>query len=103
MGADGRGLDSHWAQMDADEQGWTQMDADGHGSMRIDVVGRGWTQMVVERGWMQVMMVISTVGERIRTKCNLPDASGSTWMEVNADGGGSGWMDADGGNDQCCG
>ena len=72
--------------MDADRRGWPWMDADGGG-----------------RGWTQVMMVISAVGERIRTKCNLPDASGSTWMEVNADGGGSGWMDADGGNDQRCG
>ena len=51
---------------------------------------------------MQVAVVISAVGERIRKKCNLPDG-GSTRMLVNADGGERGWMDADGGSDQRCG
>ena len=67
MNKDGRG----WTRMDVDGCGWPWMDAD-HG-------GHGWTQ---------VMMVISAMGKRLRTKCNLPDASGSTRMEVGVDG----WM-----------
>ena len=56
--------------------------------MDTDRGGRG-------HGWMQVVVVISAVGERTRKKCNLLDG-GLTWMLVNADGGERGWMDADG-------
>ena len=63
--------------------------------MCMDADGRG-------RRWMQVVVVISAVGERTRKKCNLLDG-GSMRMLVNADGGEHGWMDVDGGSDQRCG
>ena len=44
--------------------------------MDTDRGGRG-------RGWMQVVVVISAVGERMRKKCNLLDG-GSTQILVNA-------------------
>ena len=50
---------------------------------------------------MQIVVVISTVGERIRKKCNLLHGR-STRMLVNTNGGECRWMGADGGSDQRC-